>query len=206
VRLLNKVQSQFRKKIKATPRLLAYTAASLAAQHAAALEKHGFLPEASRADEVMKELLRAYFCLVSLHAARCLEDTALNHYGAAMLDALREYPEPGEEGELIRHVFGGRPFLDAQWTALDDAIASYVHGGPSETDRQTIEDHRRLLNLSEDNPVHFFAGKLHLRIMRILGIEKQNLVAFLPAWIVTSAQVVAAVSVVLKEVVPVLEK
>jgi hypothetical protein len=155
VGFLDIVHDQFRRKLKATPKLMAYTAAGLAAQHAAALEKGGFLPKTSQADEVVKELFRAYFCLVSLHVATYLQqDAALNHYGAAMLDSLREYQ--GDGGDIVRHAF-------EEWTALDDAIAYYVQGRPSEADLQAIEDHRRLLSLSEDNPLHQFAGKLHLR-------------------------------------------
>ena len=195
--LLDKVRDQFRRKIKATPKLMAYTAAGLTAQHIAALEKGGFLPETSQADEVVMELFRAYFCLVSLHVARYLQQSAaLNRYGAAMLDSLREYQ--GDGSELVRHAF-------EEATALDDAIACYVQGRPSEVDRQAIEDHRRLLSLSEDSPLHLFAGKLHLRTMRMLGIGKQNK-AFLQAWFVTSAQLVAAASEVLKNVVPTLEE
>ncbi|MBI1955268.1 MAG: hypothetical protein HYS38_02640 [Acidobacteria bacterium] len=174
---------------------MAYTAVGLAGGLADELRKGGFLLETGQADEAIKELFRAYFCLASLHTARYLQNSALNGYGVAMLDSLREYQ--GEGGDLVRQAFAEVP-------ALDDAIGCYVHGKPSEADRNAIDDHRQLLRLSEDKPLWFFAGKVHLRTMRLLGLSKRN-EAFLMAWFLTRSFIYAAVSNVFNNVVPVVE-
>lgn len=195
VRILNKLRSIFRKEIKATPELMACTAAGLPSQLADQLEKKGLLSETERAGEVRKELFRAYFCLASLCTARHLQDdVALNRYGSAMLDYLHKFPE--ERSKLIRDAF-------ADVALLDDAIRCYVHGELSQTDREAIEDHRLLLRLSEDNPVHFFAGMVHLWTMRILELGRNP--EFLIAWFSTSSFIISAVSEVFNHVVPELE-
>jgi hypothetical protein len=196
--ILNKFRGIFHKKTKATPKLMAYTAVALAGALADDLRKGNFLSEAGPWNEVIKEHFRAYFCLASVYAGTCLDDVALNRYGAAMLDSLVNYQ--GEGRDLVQQAFADVP-------ALDDAIACYVRGNPSAADRMAIDDHRALLHLSESNPLHFFAGKVHLRTMRLLGLHKRNAPeAFLKAWYTTLSFISAAASNVFNNVVPVVEE
>jgi len=129
----------FRKKIDVGPKEMAYTAIGLAHQRADQLRKERMMAEDQQADDVIKELFRAYFCLANLHAARYLQHSVHNSYRAAMLNFLREY-----EGALVRETF-----LEAQ--ALNEAIACYVRGKLSPQDRKATDDCRQLLRLSEDN-------------------------------------------------------
>ena len=78
----------------------------------------------------------------------------MNRYGASMLEELRLYPD--ELGVLVRGAF-------SDVVALDNAIAWYVRDAPSDIDRAAIQENRQLLGLSEDNHLHFFAGKVHIR-------------------------------------------
>ena len=103
-----------------------------------------------------------------------------------MLNFLREYPEAELPyvRDTVRDTFMDKP-------TLDDAIECYVNGRPSARDRQAIENCRRMLQLSEENPLHFFAGKVHVRIMRLLGIDKHDL-RYILVWAVNAASVITA--------------
>ena len=196
--ILNKLRGLFRKKTKVPPKLMAYTAVALAGALADDLRKGDFLPKAGPWNEIIKEHFRAYFCLASVYAGNCLDEVALNRYGAAMLDSLMNYQ--GEGADLVRQAFADLP-------ALDDAIACYVHGTPSAADRMALDDNRALLHLSETHTLHFFAGKVHLRTMRLLGLHKRNAPeAFLMAWYTTLSFVSAAASNVFNKVVPVVDE
>ena len=46
-----------------------------------------------------------------------------------------------------------------------------------------------MLGLNEENPLLFFCGKVHLKLMRILGIEKRNR-NFFTTWFVTSYSII----------------
>ncbi len=103
-----------------------------------------------------------------------------------MLLSLCDYPD-SEIRPLTLHVFR----LSDDNAELDDAIRCYVHGKPGKEDHQALEDSRRILQLSEENPLHFFCGKLHIRVMRILGIEKHDL-RYLFYWYANFAVIISA--------------
>ena len=85
--------------IKATPELLAAAAATGAAHHLDYLQKSfAQVEESGKADDnewvaVFQEILRAYYCLASLHASRYISGELLNLYGHKMLNYLLEYPD-----------------------------------------------------------------------------------------------------------------
>ena len=119
-----------------------------------------------------------------------------------MLSFLREY-----ESDLVRETFVEAP-------ALDEAIACYVHGKLSAQDRKAIDDCRQLLGLSEDNALQFFAAKVYVRTMRLLGIDiaktlfifDHHDIRFLTAvWASTMSYIISANNV-FNDVIPVMEE
>ena len=194
--LASKIRRMLGKKTKVSPKLLGYGMVSLAAQHFESLEKADVLPEAVDREALLFELLRAYFCFASLWLGSHIQDnTALNRYGASMLEELRLYPD--ELGDLVRGAF-------SDVVALDDAIAWYVRDAPSDMDRAAIQENRQLLGLSEDNHLHFFAGKVHIRTMRIANVAKRMMtMEFMQAWITTATLLTETVKSFFSEIVPV---
>ena len=188
--------------IRAAPGTLAQTVLLLAARHAESLvhtlqEDDVTLPE-DKILLVQKELFLAYYGLVSLHVGRHLRDDAShNRFGAAMLDALREYPEGRPESVLVRQTF-------TDFDAVDRAMAYYVRFQLTESDRNAVEAHRKLLNLDEQNVLHYFMGLVHLSAMGIVSLKKTSR-AFLAAWYNNCDSILAAVRV-LDDVVPVWEE
>jgi hypothetical protein len=195
--LTSKIRRMLGKKTKMSPKKLGYFMVHLAALHAESLEKASVLPQGVDSEALLRELLRAYFCFGSLWVGNHIrDDTLLNLYGAAMLEELRDYPD--ELGVLVRGAF-------ADEAAIEDAIACYVRGSPSDIDRAAIQENRRLLLLSEDNPLHFFAGKVHIRTMRIANVDGRT-PEFLLAWTKTAPVVIATAGSFFSETVPVLTK
>ena len=194
--LASKIRRMLGKKTKVSPKLLGYGMVSLAAQHFESLEKADVLPEAIDREALLAELLRAYFCFASLWLGSHIQDnTALNRYGASMLEELRLYPD--ELGDLVRGAF-------SDVVALDDALAWYVRDAPSDMDRAAIQENRQLLGLSEDNHLHFFAGKVHIRTMRIANVDKRTMtMEFMQAWITTATLLTETVKSFFSEIVPV---
>jgi hypothetical protein len=190
---IDKIQRMLGKKTKVSPKLLGYAMVNLAAGHADSLEKASVL--AQGVDEALLcELLRAYFCFASLWVGGHIQDDmSLNLYGASMLEELRDYPD--KLGVLVRGAF-------ADEAAIDEAVACYVRGAPSDMDRAAIQENRRLLILSEDNPIHFFAGKVHIRTMRIANVDRRT-TEFLLAWTTTAAFVTNTAKSFFSEIVPV---
>jgi hypothetical protein len=182
------------KKMKVSPKMLGYAMVHLAVQHAESLEKASVLPQEVDGEALLCELLRAYFCFASLWVGDHIRgDTLLNLYGASMLEELRDYPD--ELGVLVRDAF-------ADEAVIDDAVACYVRGAPSDMDRAAIQENRRLLSLSEDNPLHLFAGKVHIRTMRIANVDRRTK-EFLLAWTTTAPLVTATARSFFSEIVPV---
>lgn len=145
---------------KATPKVLAAAIVPLAASHSVNLRK-AFGRAESKAEsqelteelwrEALGELLRAHFCLASLHVCRSIDDPDLsNLYGYGMLSFLRAYPD--DKHAFVRQAFGDN-------SDLDDAVSCYVNGRLNDRDERAIEDARNLLQLSEENRLNFFAGK-----------------------------------------------
>jgi hypothetical protein len=172
--ILDKLRRRSQEHIRAQPGTLAQTAAVMAATHAQVLTEclasldRPIAPEAEKA--LVRELCRAYFCLVSLHVGHSITDDAeLSLYGSMILSSLHDSPEA-----VVREAFD-----DAG--AIDDAIVYYVHQNPSLLDREMIESHTRFLSLSRDVPVHYFAGLVFLRAMRLLKVLKTE-PAFLGTW------------------------
>jgi hypothetical protein len=141
----------------------------------------GEVPSNERWALTLAELLRAHFCASSLYTIAFYSDSDLsNLYGGAVLHSLRSFPHP--ESQFVRQVFS-----DAE--AFDEAIACYVHGKLQPLDRQVLIDSKKLLQLSEDNPMLWFCGKVHVRSCRLLGIEMKSL-AFTICWIENSAAII----------------
>jgi hypothetical protein len=181
------------KKTKVSPKMLAYGMVHLAVLHAESLEKASVLPQAVNREALLCELLRAYFCFASLWVGNHIRgDTLLNLYGASMLEELRNYPD--ELGASVRGAF-------ADGASIDDAVACYVRYAPSDIDRAAIQENRELLFLSEDNPLHFFVGKVHIRTMRIANVNKRT-PEFLLAWTKTAPVVIATAGSFFSEIVP----
>lgn len=192
--LVSKIRRMLRKKTKVSPKMLGYAMVQLAVQHAESLEKASVLPQEVDSEALLGELLRAYFCFASLWVGGHIrDDTSLNLYGASMLEELRDYPD--ELGVLVRGAFADGP-------AIDDAVACYVRGELSDIDRAAIQENRRLLSLSEDNPLHFFAGKVHIRTMRIANVDRRTK-EFLLSWTTTAPVVTATARSFFSEIVPV---
>ena len=193
----NKIRRMLGKKTKVSPKLLGYGMVSLATQHFESLEKADVLPEGIDREALLFELLRAYFCFASLWLGSHIPDnTSLNRYGASMLKELRLYPD--KLGVLVRGAF-------SDVVALDDAIAWYVRDAPSEIDRAAIQENRQFLGLSEDNHLHFFAGKVHIRTMRIANVDKRTMtMEYMQAWITTATLLTETVKSFFSEIVPIL--
>jgi hypothetical protein len=188
------------KRIKVSPTELGYLMVHLASLHAESLEKANVLPQGV-SEAVFCELLRAYFCFGSLWLGEYIRDDAsLSLYGGSMLEELRNYPnsENNKLGSLVRDTF-------ADELAIDDAVACYVRGAPSDIDRAAIQDNRKLLGLSEDNPLHFLVGKIHIRTMRIANVGSRT-PQFMLAWVKTAPVVIDTAGACFSEVVPVFAK
>lgn len=99
-----------------------------------------------------------------------------------MLNALQKYPK--HSVTLVRDTF-------CDEAAVDEAVACYVRGQPGENDLRALRETQPLLRHSEDNPLAFFAAKLHIRTMRILNIDVYNR-NFLKAWFITASAVIEA--------------
>lgn len=174
----------FGRRTKVRPQELAYTAIALARSHAEALGKElsGQGTDDQWAD-VAAEIFRAYFALASLHASRSIhESPALNRYGAAMLDALRCYPEDG--GNLIRETF-------ADDEAIYYAVRLYVQGHASEEDLTLVQSVATLFRLDFKNPLMMVCAYCHVRALRHLDIGKTDQ-RFFVAWIVNSHYMIGA--------------
>src|SRR5262245_56252954 len=185
------------KKTKVSPKELGYFMVHLAALHAESLEKASVLPQGV-SEAVFCELQRAYFCFASLWLGNYIRgDALLNLYGGSMLEELQDYP--GDElGVSVRGAFADK-------AARDDAVACYVRGVPSDIDRAAIKENRQLLGLSEDNPLHFFVGKVHIRTMRIANVDRKT-PEFMLAWVKTAPVMIDTAGSFFSEIVPVLSE
>jgi hypothetical protein len=192
--LASKIGRMLGKKTKMSPQKLGYFMVHLAVLHSESLEKASVLKQGVNDEALLCELLRAYFCFGSLWVGNHIrDDTLLNLYGASMLEELRDYPD--ELGVLVRGAF-------ADEAAIDDAIACYVRYAPSDIDRTAIQENRELLSLSEDNPLHFFAGKVHIRTMRIANVDRRT-PEFMLVWAKTAPVMIATAGSFFSEIVPV---
>ena len=145
-------------------------------------EKH-VLGEEETLRVALDEASLAYFCLASLRVYSYFGDSQRwNKYGAAMLTSLKEYPE-ADLGYVQE------AFCDDE--RVDDAVNCYVNDRLNEQVQQDLNAVWNFLALSEDNPMGIFAAKLHVRLMRILGVQRNTLPYFV-AWLSNSAGVLAA--------------
>jgi hypothetical protein len=146
--------------------------------------------------ESLCEGFLAYFCLASLHVHRHHPDFHnFNKYGSQMLAFLRTYPEEPHP-HLVGTIFSNS-------VRVDDAVDCYVNDRLSESDLRDLTAVRTFLQLSEENALGWFAGKLHVRLMRILGVQTETM-PYLTAWLNNTGGVIAAVRT-LKNWTPVLK-
>jgi hypothetical protein len=187
------MKEQGRKQTEVIPELFAATFIPMAAAHVknlvealqkeASQQEKDFLDEEDTQRMALEEAFLAYFCLASFLVYRYFGDFyRWNKYGAAMLTSLRHYPEPTMG--YVRELFCNNE-------RVDEAVDCYVNDRPSEQVREDLDAVWKFLQLSEDNPLGIFAAKLHVRVMRILGVPTKTF-PFYVAWLSNSAGVVAA--------------
>jgi hypothetical protein len=141
-------------------------------------------------EPVIKELLKAHYCLASLRVIQALQSSELrNAYGALVLQFLCRYPD--EELEIVRETFTDQ-------TGLDSAVRRYIHNQISDSDRERME----ILEgkSAPHGGLSLLCMALHVRIAGALypkpefvEIYIQNVGAVLAAWKVFYGNVIPVV-------------
>lgn len=176
---------------KRTPDEMGITIVAAAFEHLTTLQDKTQIASYLDVDPVIKELLKAHYCLASLRVIQALPSSDLrNAYGALVLEFLCRYPD--DELEIVRETFTDQ-------IGIDSAVRRYIHRQISDSDREKM----RILEGTDasDEGLCLLCMALHVRIAGALYPKRE----FVEIYIQNVGAVIAAWRVFYRNLMPVMD-